>query len=50
MISRLIVYDQATLYLAYVRALITRKILRSKEAQCNTKESPVAMTTCVLHL
>ncbi len=27
-------------HFVYVRALITRKILRSKDAQCNTRESP----------
>ena len=27
-------------HFVYVRALITRKILRSKDAQCKTEESP----------
>ncbi len=27
-------------HFVYVRALIMRKILRSKDAQCNTRESP----------
>ena len=49
-----LVYEKTMIYLppkpsrieksrhfVYARALITRKVLHSKDAQCNTKESPI---------
>ena len=49
----MLVYQKTTIYLSrepsrieksrhfiHVRALITRKILRRRDAQCNTEESP----------